>query len=547
MPDHGKTLTDAEQYRQFLEAAPDAMLVVDSAGTIVVANALAERMFGYRREAMLGQPIELLVPERALGRHVARRQAFMAAPQTRAMASGLDLAVRRQDGSEFPAEISLGPLATADGLLVVAAVRDVTEQRRVQRETAANLRIQNAVAGILRQSLERLPLEEFLLRTLDTLLSAPGMDLQAKGAIFLFDEQTGTLALTAHRNVPAELVSRCTSVPLDRCLCGRAGSTREAVFVSSVDERHETSWPGMEDHGHYCVPIVTGDTLYGVIALYVEPGHQRTPVEDRFLAAVADTLAGTIRRRRVETELQQQRAELLAAGMIQRHLLPSKPPVLPGFEIAGGMYPARSAAGDHYDCQVLPDGRLTFAVGDVSGKGVGPAVFMAAVHARLSALVESGLDVSAVLSRANARLSAESDPGTFVTVFLGSLDPRTRTLVYANAGHPAGIVLGQDGQVRSLLDSTAVPLAIFPGASFPAGAPVVLQPGDTVLVLTDGVLEAADPADDFFGSDRTLDAFRAHRHEPAAKILEGLYEAVCAFTHPQRPQDDVTALVIKVL
>src|SRR5512143_490003 len=216
MPDHGKTPADTAQYRQFLEAAPDAMLVVDSAGTIVVANALAERLFGYRREALLGQPIELLVPERARGRHLALRQGFIAAPQTRAMASGLDLAARRQDGSEFPAEISLGPLRTADGFLVVAAVRDVTEQRRVQRETADSLRIQNAVAGILRQSLERLPLEEFLLRTLDTLLSAPGMDLQAKGAIFLFDEQTGALALTAHRNVPPELISRCASVPLDR-------------------------------------------------------------------------------------------------------------------------------------------------------------------------------------------------------------------------------------------------------------------------------------------------------------------------------------------
>ena len=113
MPDTASD-RDAARYRQFLEAAPDAMLVVDAAGTIVVANVLAERLFGYRREALLGQPIEILVPERARGRHVGLRQAFVAAPQTRAMASGLDLAVRRRDGSEFPAEISLGPLQIAD-------------------------------------------------------------------------------------------------------------------------------------------------------------------------------------------------------------------------------------------------------------------------------------------------------------------------------------------------------------------------------------------------------------------------------------------------
>jgi serine phosphatase RsbU (regulator of sigma subunit) len=327
----------------------------------------------------VGRPIEILVPERFRGQHVIQRRSFVAAPQTRAMASGLELAARRQDGSEFPAEISLGPVQTAEGLLIVAAVRDVTE------------------------------------------------------------------------------------------------------------------------------------------------------------------------RRRAEAELQQQRAELLAAGMIQKYLLPSMPPVLPGFEIAGRMFPARTAAGDHYGYLQLPDGRLTFVVGDVSGKGVGPAVFMAAVQARLSVLAESGADVSEILARANVRLSAESDPGTFVTVFLGCLDPRTRTLVYANAGHPPGFVLDSGGQVRCTMDSTSLPLAIDPEAKFPSAGPIVLQPGDTVLLLTDGVLEAADPLDDFFGSDRTLDVLRANRHRPAGEILDALYEAVCAFTHPQRPQDDVTGVVIKVL
>jgi PAS domain S-box-containing protein len=379
MPDRGRMSLDIERYQEFLEVAPDAMFVVDDAGAIVVVNALAERLFGYRREEMLGQPIEVLVPERVRDQHVIQRRSFVATPQTRAMASGLELAARRQDGTEFPAEISLGPLRTAGGLLVFAAVRDITE------------------------------------------------------------------------------------------------------------------------------------------------------------------------RRRAEAELREQKAELLAAGLIQRHLLPSSPPVLPGFEIAGRMFSARAAAGDHFDYLQLRDGRLAFLVGDVSGKGVGPAVFMAAVHARLSVLAESTSDVSEILSRANAWLSAESDPSTFVTAFLGCLDPPTRTLTYANAGHPPGFVLDLDGQVRCTLDSTSLPLAIDPEARFPVAGPVVLQPGDTVLVLTDGVLEAANLSEDFFGSDRTLDVLRTNRHRPAGEILEALYEAVCAFTHPERPQDDVTAVVVKVL
>ncbi len=547
MADHTHVAANAERYRLFLEAAPDAMLVVDSAGRIVVANALAERLFGYPREALPGTPVEVLVPERLRERHVGLRQGFTASPQTRAMASGLELSARRRDGSEFPAEISLGPLQTPEGLLIVAAVRDVTEQRRVQRETADNLRIQNAVASILRKSLEPLPLEEFLPQTIDTLLSVPGLGLQAKAAIFLMDEQTGTLTLAAQRGLPDSLLSQCASLPLGRCLCGRAAASRQAVFSDAVDERHEIAYPEMVNHGHYCVPILTDDTLYGVITLYVEPGHRRTPEEERFLTAVADTLAGTIRHHRAEAELERRRVELVAAGMIQRHLLPSEPPVLPGFEIAGAMFPARFAAGDHFDYLRLPDGRWAFVVADVSGKGVGPAVLVAAVHARLSALAESTSDVSDILARTNARLSAESDPGMFVTLFLGCLDPRARTLVYASAGHPPGFVIGRDGQLRCTLDSTSLPLAIDPGAQFPAAGPIVLQPGDTMLVLTDGVLEAADPTEDFFGSERVLDTLRAHRHESAAEIVEALHRAVSAFTHPDRPQDDVTAVVIKVL
>ena len=121
-------------FRGLLEAAPDAMVIVDKAGTIVLVNAQVENRFGYERGELIGQSVEILVPERFSGMHVAFRSGYVAGPRTRPMGLAGDLFARRKDGSEFPVEISLAPLETEEGLLVSAAVRDISERRRMQEE-----------------------------------------------------------------------------------------------------------------------------------------------------------------------------------------------------------------------------------------------------------------------------------------------------------------------------------------------------------------------------------------------------------------------------
>jgi PAS domain S-box-containing protein len=118
--------------RSLLELAPDAMVIVDSEGAIQLANAATERIFGYTRDALVGAPVELLIPDRYQERHPGHRASFFSSPRARSMGQGLDLWARRQDGSEFPVEISLSPLETDDGLLSMAAIRDVTERKRAE-------------------------------------------------------------------------------------------------------------------------------------------------------------------------------------------------------------------------------------------------------------------------------------------------------------------------------------------------------------------------------------------------------------------------------
>ena len=120
--------------RSLLESAPDATIVADAAGRIILVNAQTEKLFGYAREEMLGQTVEMLVPERLRGAHAGHRAAYQRAPQLRPMGSGRDLTGRRKDGSEFPVEISLSPVTTDDGILVCAAIRDSSERRQREAE-----------------------------------------------------------------------------------------------------------------------------------------------------------------------------------------------------------------------------------------------------------------------------------------------------------------------------------------------------------------------------------------------------------------------------
>jgi sigma-B regulation protein RsbU (phosphoserine phosphatase) len=250
-------------------------------------------------------------------------------------------------------------------------------------------------------------------------------------------------------------------------------------------------------------------------------------------------------RKRAERVARRRNAQLLAAQRIQKQLLPDAPPVVKGFDIAGAVYPAELVAGDLYDFLPILDGSLGIVVGDVSGHGFGAALFMATTHATLCSLALLYTDVAEILDRTNSALVKKTREERFVSLFFGRLDSQTGSLIYANAGHPEGVVLAPSGKSKAFLHSTSLPLGVTLNARFCVSQLTCLAPGDTLLLFTDGLLEATSPQREMFGIQRVLEVVQTHQAEPAADIVAHLHHEVAAFHKKRRLADDVTILVVK--
>ena len=276
---------------------------------------------------------------------------------------------------------------------------------------------------------------------------------------------------------------------------------------------------------------------------YIMKGNltRLVPAVERELRDAADRR----QRRRAEDKLRVNQEEFRVAHEIQQRLFPKAPPELWPFDIAGASYPAEATGGDYFDYVPMANGCLGVVVADVTGHGVGAALLMAETRAYLRTMAVNATDVGETLTRINGVLAEDVDVERFVTLLLAKLDPQSQSLVYTSAGHPTGYVLGAAGEVKALLNRTGVPLGVPPRVPYAASPAIPLAPGDTVLLLTDGIEEASSPRGDFFGVERILDVARGHIQKTAREILEALYDAVWAFSEGQPQQDDLTVVVVK--
>ncbi|MEI8375470.1 MAG: SpoIIE family protein phosphatase [Planctomycetota bacterium] len=268
-------------------------------------------------------------------------------------------------------------------------------------------------------------------------------------------------------------------------------------------------------------------------------------VDDNLLVRSIRYAIERTRRYKAEAALRDASEEFRAAREIQQRLFPSKAPKLPGFDIAGALYPAKATAGDYFDYIPMLDNCLGVVVGDVSSHGMGPALLMSETRACLRTLALGLSDVGEILTRANRMLSADTHDFHFVTLALAKLDPIQCEVVYGGAGQRS-YLLHSDRSV-TVLDSTSLPLGVDADTRVPTAPPLSLQPGDVLLLLTDGVMEAESAHRQRFGVGRTLEVIQACRDQPAEQIIAALRRELDEFCANQPMQDDVTIVIVKFL
>ena len=245
-------------------------------------------------------------------------------------------------------------------------------------------------------------------------------------------------------------------------------------------------------------------------------------------------------------EAQRLRQEICLARQIQQKLFPPPRQQSCGFDISGASIPAEATGGDYFD-YVSIQGGLGVVVGDVSGHGFGPALLMVALRAYLRAFLRTRSDVGEIMGLLNGALFEDAPDGFFATLLLAHLDVETRSVIYASAGHVPGFVLSATGEVKAVLKSTGLPLAVLPGGEFPASASPALEPGDVLLLLTDGIIEARNAEDEEFGIERALNVVRRQQNEGAGEIIDSLLAEVRSYCKRESQLDDMTAVVIKAV
>ena len=297
------------------------------------------------------------------------------------------------------------------------------------------------------------------------------------------------------------------------------------------------------------VPLVSQGELIGVLNLGPRLSEQDYSSDDRRLldklaaqAAPALRVAQLVREQKAEAATRQRfEQELEVARLIQQNFLPRELPDLPGWQIAAYYRPAREVGGDFYDVIPLPDGRVAFVVGDVTDKGVPAALVMSATRSVLRASAQRLIEPGIVLERVNEHLCPDMPEKMFVTCLYGVLDPSSGHLRFANAGHDLPYVKTADGIVE--LRARGMPLGLMPGMLYEEKE-AVLEPGESVLLHSDGVVEAHDPKRDMFGFPRLKETMA---DAPGGQeLIDRVLRDLEAFTGADAEQeDDITMVTLQ--
>ncbi|HUX09043.1 MAG TPA: SpoIIE family protein phosphatase [Terriglobia bacterium] len=411
--------------------------------------------------------------------------------------------------------------------------------------------ILEGLVEISRTATDRNQLAELLQRHLEQALRP--------SSIVVYLEANGHQLSALRGIVPPELVTLSPSDPL------LAGMVRRGKPWEISDEDVERlPQPFLLDplRPDCLVPALGRDgRLVGLLVLGSRLSEEPYSREDKQLLASVATQAGIALEgirlgeqiaERIEAE-RHAAQDMEFARQVQSRLFPQKLPALRTLEYAGGCAPARQVGGDYYDFLELQPGRLALVLADIAGKGVSGALLMANLQANLRSQYAMALDdMQRLLLSVNRLFYENTSDNSYATLFFADYDDATHRLRYVNCGHLPPLLLracGPSGEVAASppvverLKATSTVLGLFADWECSV-AETELNPGDTLILYTDGVTEATGPADDEFGEQRLIETLCTHPNLPAQPLLEAVIQAVQKFS-PQEQADDITLVVAR--
>jgi serine phosphatase RsbU (regulator of sigma subunit) len=336
------------------------------------------------------------------------------------------------------------------------------------------------------------------------------------------------------------------------------GWMQEHPEACSFMAKEPLPWGGLAG-GHdpvVAAPIMDAESPEAIGFIYLELRSLSQPWDRRALTSLfpgayslADQVASALHQSEIYQETlaaQQTQQELEFAGRIQASFLPNELPRMDGWELAVTLLPARETSGDFFDFIPLPEGKIGILIADVADKGLGSALYMALSRTliRTYALeyVDSQPDI--VFFSTNERILSDARANLFVTAFYGVLDQETNTLTYCNAGHnPPYLISSHDGGSAHPLGATGMPIGIEEDAYWGLGE-VRIEPGDVLLLYTDGIPDAQNEAGEFYKADRLVEVARSCAGHSAQEVQNAVLDSIQKFVGDASQFDDITLLVL---
>ncbi len=392
-----------------------------------------------------------------------------------------------------------------------------------------------------------LDLDEVLNRVIDEVITAT----QAERGFVTLRQEDGDLDFRVARGLDQTTIDD-PQFQISRSVVEEVAQKGEPVLTSNAqqDERFSARQSVMilGLRSIICAPLKIKDAVTGVI--YVDNRLQAgifTQEDLELLSTLASSAAIAIENARlyqVAVEKGRMERELQMAFKVQSSLIPEDTPKIPGWEFVAHWQPAREVAGDYYDFIAHESGGLGLVIADVTDKGMPAALFMALTRSIVRASLDQAASPAEGIARANRLICGDSTNSMPVTLFYGFLDTTSGQITYVNAGHNPPLYYSSDRDELSRLTRTGIFLGFDEQATYEQ-SDLVLNPGDFIVLYTDGVTDTMDADQGEFGQERFERLVMDHRQESAGEILTALEQALADYTGLTAPYDDITLLIVK--